>query len=145
MSCRGVRGAITVGGNEREEILRGTRRLLAWMIHANGIRKEDVASIVFTATPDLNAAFPAAAARQIGWSGVPLLCTHEMGVPGALPRCIRVLIHWNTDRSQKEIVHVYLEGAASLRPDLPPPALDEAEIERWVEERMKEAQHLSSR
>jgi chorismate mutase len=144
MNCRGVRGAITVKENEREEILRGTRRLLAWMIHANGIRKEDVASVIFTATPDLNAAFPAAAARQIGWDGVPLLCTHEMGVPGALPRCIRILIHWNTERSQAEITHVYLEGAASLRPDLPLPELDDAEIERWIEDRMSRTRHLSS-
>ena len=144
MTCRGVRGAITVEENERDEILRKTRRLLAWMINANGIRKEDVASVIFTATPDLNVAFPAAAARQIGWSGVPLLCTHEMGVPGALPRCIRILIHWNTGKTQEEVAHVYLEGAASLRPDLPPPALDEAEIERWIEERMDETGRLSS-
>ncbi len=144
MACRGVRGATTVGKNESEEILGATRRLLAWMIHANGVRKEDVASIIFTTTPDLNAAFPAAAARQIGWSGVPLLCTHEMGVPGALPRCIRILIHWNTDRAQEEITHVYLEGAASLRPDLPAPSLDEVEIERWIEERMDETERLSS-
>ncbi len=137
MPCRGVRGATTVERDEQGEILRETRQLLAWMVHANGIEREDVASIIFTTTPDIDAAFPATAARQLGWRDVPLLCTHEMAVPGSLPMCIRILIHWNTEKSQEEIVHVYLKGASVLRPDLPPPVLDEAEIERWIEERLR--------
>lgn len=137
MNCRGVRGATTVSANQREEILEATRQLLALMIRRNGIQSQDVASAVFTATPDINAEFPALAARQLGWLDVPLLCTHEMAVPGGLPRCIRVLIHWNTDRAQKDIEHVYVREAQRLRPDLSKlPAVDWAELEAWINEQM---------
>lgn len=137
MNCRGVRGATTVSANQREEILEATRQLLALIIRRNGIQSQDVASAVFTATPDINAEFPALAARQLGWLDVPLLCTHEMAVPGGLPRCIRVLIHWNTDRAQKDIEHVYVREAQRLRPDLSKlPAVDWAELEAWINEQM---------
>jgi chorismate mutase len=115
--CRGVRGATTVEENSREAILAATCELLTLMIEANGIQPDDVASTIFTTTPDLNAEFPAFAARQLGWHDVALLCGHEMAVPGALPRCIRILIHWNTERRADEIVHVYIKGAEDLRPD----------------------------
>jgi chorismate mutase len=92
--CRGVRGATTVAENTREEILTATRQLVALMVRRNGIDRKDVASAIFTTTPDLDAEFPALAARQLGWLDVPLLCTHEIDVPGALPRCIRVLLHY---------------------------------------------------
>ncbi|MCA9187099.1 MAG: chorismate mutase [Pirellulaceae bacterium] len=135
MICRGVRGATTADANSREEILTQTRRLLAMMIRANNIEAQDVASAIFSTTGDLNAEFPALAARQLGWLDVPLLCTHEMSVPGALPNCIRVLIHWNTNRSQQEIQHIYIRDAVRLRPDLQslPPA-DWEELERWIKE-----------
>jgi chorismate mutase len=115
--CRGVRGATTVEENSREAILAATCELLTLMIEANGIQPDDVASTIFTTTPDLNAEFPAFAARQLGWHDVALLCGHEMAVPGTLPRCIRILIHWNTERRADEIVHVYIKGAEDLRPD----------------------------
>jgi chorismate mutase len=138
MPCRGVRGAITVDRNEREEILVATRQLLALMIRTNGIASRDVASALFTTTPDINAEFPALAARQLGWLDVPLLCGHEMTVPGSLPLCIRVLIHWNTDKRQPEIEHIYLREAERLRPDLTKlPAVDWQELERWIETQMR--------
>lgn len=115
--CRGVRGATTVERNTREDILAATLDLLQRMIDANGIEPEDVASAIFTTTPDLNAEFPALAARMLGWHDVALLCGHEMAVPGALEKCIRILIHWNTTKSAREIQHVYIRGAANLRPD----------------------------
>jgi chorismate mutase len=87
------------------------------MIESNHIKPEDVASAIFTTTPDLNAEFPAVAARELGWIDTALLCGHEINVPGSLPRCIRVLIHWNTTRHANEIVHVYLRDAQSLRPE----------------------------
>src|SRR5688500_17177651 len=96
--CRGIRGAITVEENTREAILAGTRELLLQIIAANDLRIEDVGSAIFTTTPDLNAEFPALAARGLGWHDVALMCGHEMAVPGALGRCVRVLIHWNTPR-----------------------------------------------
>jgi len=117
-----VRGATTVEGNTAEAILAGTLELLHRMIEENGIRPEDVASVLFTTTPDLDAAFPAAAARRLGWVDVALMCAQEMAVPGALPHCIRVLIHWNTEKSAEEIRHVYLREARSLRPDRVPPS-----------------------
>jgi len=137
MPCRGVRGATTADANTPEAILEATRQLLALMVHANGIQPEDIASIIFTTTPDLNAEFPALAARQMGWNDMALLCGHEMAVPGALPRCIRVLIHWNTEKPAREIAHVYIKGAAHLRPDrssLPP--VDWDELNRWIGEQM---------
>ena len=115
--CRGIRGATTVEANTRESILEGTRELLQQIIDANELRVEDVSSATFTTTPDLNAEFPAVAARQLGWHDAALMCGHEMAVPGALQRCIRILIHWNTPKSQTEIVHVYIKGAQNLRPE----------------------------
>jgi len=137
MPCRGVRGATTADSNSQEDILKATRELLALMIRRNGIEPEDVASAIFTTTSDLDAEFPALAARQLGWFDVALMCLHELDVPGALQRCIRILLHWNTDKPAAEIVHVYIKGAANLRPDrskIPP--IDWEELEKWI------AQHL---
>jgi chorismate mutase len=103
MPCRGIRGATTVSVNTRSEILKATRELLSCLIEANGITEEDVASIFFTVTPDLTAVFPAEAAREMGWRQAPLLDALEIPVPGSLPRCIRILIHWNTDSAQADI------------------------------------------
>src|SRR5919206_4805622 len=116
-ACRGIRGATTADENTRESILDATREMLQRLIDENGIREEDIASAIFSTTPDLNAEFPAVAARQLGWLDTALLSTHEMAVPGSLERCIRVLIHWNTTRRADEIVHVYIRGARNLRPE----------------------------
>lgn len=116
-ACRGVRGATTVEVDEREAVLRATRELLALMIHLNDIDKDDVASAIFTTTPDISSTFPATAARQLGWLDVPLMCSHEIDVRGSVSMCIRVLLHWNTDRSPHAIQHVYLKEAQRLRPD----------------------------
>ncbi len=116
--CRGIRGATTVEVNERDAILAVTRDLLSQMIEANGIEVDDVASVIFSTTPDVNATFPAVAARQLGWADTALFCMHEMNVAGALPMCIRALIHWNTTKSLKEIQHIYIGRAVALRPDL---------------------------
>ncbi|WP_029215146.1 chorismate mutase [Kallotenue papyrolyticum] len=115
--CRGVRGATTAAANTSEAILSATRELLSLIVAANAIDSADVASAIFTVTSDLDAEFPALAARQLGWIDVPLLCSREIAVPNALPRCIRVLIHWNTTKSQREIQHIYIRGAERLRPD----------------------------
>lgn len=137
MPCRGVRGATTVASNDREEILTATRQLLALMIRLNGIESRDVASATFSTTRDLDAEFPALAARQLGWLDVPLLCGHEMSVPGSLPLCIRVMLHWNTEKEQSEIEHVYVREANRLRPDLTKlPAVDWDELETWISEHM---------
>jgi len=117
MLCRGVRGATTVTENTKEAILEATREMLYIIIRLNNMNSEDVASAYFTTTIDLNASYPALAARQLGWYDVALLCGHEMQVPDTLRYCIRVLIHWNTNRKAKEIIHVYLREAKSLRPD----------------------------
>jgi chorismate mutase len=117
MLCRGIRGATTVPANSRQAILEATKELLTAMVEANGLRTEDIASAIFTTTPDLTAEFPAVAARELGWTHVALLCSHEMSVPGSLPMCLRVLLHVNTDKGQDEIVHVYLRGARALRPE----------------------------
>ena len=138
-ACRGVRGATTVEGDEREAVLRATRELLALLIHVNDIHKEDVASAIFTTTPDLNSAFPATAARQLGWLDVPLMCSHEIDVPGSVPLCIRVLLHWNTDKRQQSIQHVYLKEAQRLRPDktIVLSSVDREELNRWIEEQLQ--------
>jgi chorismate mutase len=115
--CRGIRGATTCDENSREAILAATREMLQLLITANGLRPEDLASAIFTTTPDLNAEFPAVAARELGWLDTALMCGHEMTVPGSLPRCIRVLVHWNTERQASEVVHVYIRGASNLRPE----------------------------
>lgn len=122
-ACRGVRGAVTVEANSEEAILSATRELLQIIAKRNEMHPDDIASVYFTTTADLNATYPALAARQMGWRDVALLCGHEMNVPGGLKMCIRVLIHWNTTRSAKEIAHIYLREAQNLRPDrqnLPP-------------------------
>jgi len=137
--CRGVRGATTVTADDRDEILTATRQLLALVIRRNGIEAADVASITFTVTKDLGAEFPALAARQLGWLDVPLLCAYEIAVPDALPRCIRLLMHWNTEKSQTEIQHVYLHDAKKLRPDLNElPPVDFQELEQWIRANMSE-------
>ena len=146
MPCRGVRGATTIERNEREEILTATRQLLALMIRRNGIEPRDVASALFSTTPDIDAEFPALAARQLGWLDVPLLCGHEMTVQGSLPLCIRVLIHWNTDKTQQDIEHVYIREAKRLRPDLTKlPAVDWEELEAWINEHMNRRARQVSR
>ena len=116
-ACRGIRGATTADDNTRESILEATREMLERLIEENGIRADDIASAIFSTTADLNAEFPAVAARQLGWLDTALFCTHEMAVPGSLARCIRVLIHWNTDRRAGEVRHVYIRGARNLRPE----------------------------
>lgn len=137
MPCRGVRGATTVEQNDREEILSATRQLLALMLRQNGIDSADVASAIFTTTPDVNAEFPALAARQLGLLDVPLLCGHEIAVPGSLPRCVRILLHWNTDKSQSEIHHVYIREATRLRPDIEVlPPVDMEELEAWIKQHL---------
>lgn len=118
MPVRGIRGATTVRANTKEAILEATREMLEAVVTANDLDPEDVASAWFTTTPDLNAEFPAVAARQMGWTFVPLMCGHEMSVPGSLPQCLRVLLHVNTDKSPHDIHHVYMRGASALRPDL---------------------------
>ena len=117
MLTRGVRGATTVEANTREAILEATRELLTAMLKANEVHVEDVASAFFTTTSDLNAEFPALAARELGWTDMALLCGHEMNVPGSLPMCLRTLLHVNTDKPARDIRHVYLRGATALRPD----------------------------
>ena len=116
---RGIRGATTVDRNTPEAIVAATRELLEEMAGRNDIRADDVASAWFSTTRDLDAEFPAVAARSdMGWTDVALMCGHEIGVPGSLPHCLRVLLHVNTQRAQKEIQHVYLRGATVLRPDV---------------------------
>jgi chorismate mutase len=139
MPCRGVRGATTADDNTSEAILTATRQLLALMIRQNDIRAEDVSSAIFTTTIDLNAEFPALAARQLGWMDVPLMCGHEMHVPGSLKRCVRVLLHWNTDKSPEDITHVYVREARRLRPDLSKlPPVDWEELEGWIADHLNE-------
>lgn len=132
--CRGVRGATTVRADDREQILLATRQLLGLMIRQNGIESEDLGSAFFSVTKDLTAEFPALAARQLGWLEVPLMCGYEISVEGSLPRCIRIMLHWNTTKSQSEIHHVYLHDAIKLRPDLSKlPPVDFEELEEWIQ------------
>ncbi len=118
LPVRAIRGAITVNENNAEQILDATKTLLSEIVERNGLDSEDVISVIFSVTKDLDAVYPAVAARQMGWTDTPLFCLNEMNVPGSLPRCIRVLMHVDTEKSKKEIVHVYLGGASVLRPDL---------------------------
>lgn len=118
MTVRGIRGAITVDRDEREAILSATERLLTSIVTENQIDTTQIASALFSATSDLRAEFPAAAARRIGWTLVPLLTFREIDVVGGLARCVRVLVHLNTELGQDRIVHVFLDGARVLRPDL---------------------------
>jgi chorismate mutase len=118
MYCRGIRGATTVEHNTREEILAATTELLKLMVQRNDVRIEDIASAIFTVTDDLDADFPAVAARHMGWTETALICMREIPVPNSLPMCIRVLLHVNTERGNAEIRHVYLHNAINLRPTL---------------------------
>lgn len=119
MPVRGIRGATTISQDDQGEVLTATRELLQAILQANPeLQPEDIVSIIFTVTSDINSVFPAKAARLLGWVNVPLLCTQEISIPGSLPLCIRVLIHWNTDQIQSSIHHVYLRDAVNLRPDL---------------------------
>ena len=115
LGCWGIRGATTTPENSRESILSATKELLQQIIKVNDIDKSQVAAAWFTTTMDLNAEYPALAARQIGWTEVALLCAHEMSVPNSLPQCIRVLVLVNTEKSANDLQYVYLKGAKSLR------------------------------
>jgi len=115
---RAIRGAITVDRDEPDLVYAATRELLSEIIARNGVDLDHIISVIFTVTPDLTSAFPAMAARSMGWLDVPLLCTMEIPVPGAMGRCIRVLLHVESDRQRAAIQHVYLGGAQSLRPDI---------------------------
>jgi len=119
MPVRGIRGATSVQENSAPEILEATRELLEEILARNELSEfDEIISAIFTTTPDLNVAFPAEAARELGMRHVPLLCASEIGVPQAMPRCIRILLHVNTDKHQREMVHVYLRDAKRLRPDM---------------------------
>ena len=121
MTIRGIRGATTVGADVKEQVSTATQELLTSIQAANpGLRMEDIASVWFTVSDDIVSTYPALAARQLGWDLVPMMCAREIPVPDGLPMCIRVLIHWNTDREQRAIKHVYLREAVKLRPDLAP-------------------------
>lgn len=119
MAVRAVRGATQVDSNDRDEILTGTAELVLAVLERNDIAPDDLISIIFTATPDLTADFPAYAARKMGLTDVPLLCATEIPVPGAMPRVVRMLAHVETPKQRMELRHVYLRGAAGLRTDLP--------------------------
>ena len=119
MSLRGIRGATSVEADQPELIISATRELLESIVQSNpGLTTTSIASALFTSTEDLVAVHPALGARQMGWNQVPMMCAQEIPVPGSLPRCIRVLIHWNTEIEQDQIRHIYLREAAKLRPDL---------------------------
>lgn len=118
-SVLALRGAITLERDEREHLLDRVQRLLAEMLDRNGVAHDDVISILFTATPDVHSVFPAVAARQMGLGDVPLICAQELDIEGAMPLCIRILMHLETARTRAELRHVYLEQARSLRDDLP--------------------------
>ena len=119
MAVRGIRGATSVINDNSEEVLSATRELLQELLTSNSIAEfDEIVSAIFTTSPDLTSTFPAEAARAIGMKQVPLLCASEIAVPGSLPRCIRVLLHINTDKTQSEITHVYLREAKRLRPDV---------------------------
>ena len=118
MSTRGVRGATVAAENNAEAILAATRELLLAIRNANpAMQTKDLASILFTVSDELDAVYPAQAVHQLEWPGIPLICAREIPVPGGLSSCIRVLIHWNTDLPQNEIIHIYMKEAAQLRPD----------------------------
>ncbi len=118
MSVRGIRGATTATANTAEEIMEVTQELVRAIVAANTLDLAEVSSAFWTTTRDLNAEWPAAAARQIGWGDIPQMCAHEMDVPGGLKMAVRVLLHVNSEKAQREMRHVYLRGARVLRPDL---------------------------
>jgi chorismate mutase len=116
---RGVRGAITIEQDEAQQIWDATAALCVEMVEENNLTPDQIASITISTTPDIHAAFPAKSVRSMdGWQYVPIMCMHEMDVPNALPLCIRVLMHVNTDIAQQDVIHVYLKDAVKLRPDL---------------------------
>ena len=130
MKCRGIRGATTVEANTKAEIVMATQELLRLLVEANQFALDDLAAAFFTTTADLDAEFPAWGARQMGWTEVALMCAHEINVPGSLPKCIRVLLLVNTDKSMSEMQHIYIRGAKDLRkppPGLPPQTESPAE------------------
>jgi chorismate mutase len=118
VAVRAVRGAVQVGGNDRAEILIGTTELVTEVMNRNELSTDDVISVLFTATPDLNAEFPALAARKLGFQEVPLLCASEIDVPGAMPKVVRLMMHIETSKPRAEVQHVYLHGAQALRLDI---------------------------
>jgi chorismate mutase len=118
MAIRGIRGATTVDANTREQIIARTLELLEGLAERNSFAIEDIASAIFSVTEDLDAEFPAVAARKLGWIYTPLFCTREIPVPGSLRSCIRVLLHINSEKKQEEMIHLYLHDAVKLRPDL---------------------------
>ncbi|RFS85207.1 chorismate mutase [Actinomadura spongiicola] len=118
MAVRAVRGATQIDADDRDQILEATTELVAEVMARNGLSTEDVISVIFTVTPDLTAEFPALAARKLGFHEVPLLCATEIGVPGSLPRVIRLMAHIDTDRPRSDVQHVYLRGATALRMDI---------------------------
>jgi chorismate mutase len=115
LRCCGIRGAITVERNTKEAIIAASTELLRKMLEANEVDVDDIAGVWFTTTPDINAVFPAVAARELGWSNVALICGHEMNVPGSISNCLRVLMLVNTEKKNEEITHIYLKGAEVLR------------------------------
>lgn len=119
-TLRGLRGATTAAANTSEAILEAAEELIRALQEANGFRPDDVESAIFTSSPDLTAEYPARAARRLGWDGVPLLGASEVGVPDGVPRCIRLLLHLYTTKAPRELKHIYLRGAAQLRPDRVP-------------------------
>ncbi len=118
MAVRGVRGATTVDSNTKQEIVSKTREMLESIMEKNHIPVEEIASAIFSVTDDIDAEFPAVAAREMGWIYTPLFCTREIPVAGSLKSCVRVILHVNTDLKQQDMMHVYLHGAKKLRPDL---------------------------
>ncbi|HLI25255.1 MAG TPA: chorismate mutase [Acidimicrobiales bacterium] len=118
-AVRALRGATTVDEDTAEQVSRRTQELVAAMLQRNRVAKDDLISVLFTATDDIHALFPATAARHLGLGDVPLICARELDVVGGTPRCIRVLMHLSTERSRSELHHIYLEGAKGLRDDLP--------------------------
>ncbi|HEX7167262.1 MAG TPA: chorismate mutase [Acidimicrobiales bacterium] len=119
MPVRGLRGATTVDADTAEQVTERTQALLVRMLERNAVDKEDVISVLFTATDDIHSVFPATAARDIGFGDVPLICARELDIVNGAPRCIRVLMHISTDKARSELHHIYLEGAKGLRDDLP--------------------------
>ncbi|MGO8863965.1 MAG: chorismate mutase [Acidimicrobiales bacterium] len=119
LMVRGLRGATTVDHDSPDEVTERSQELILALMERNELAEDDIVSVLFTATADVTSIFPATAIREIGFGGVPLLCAAEIAVPGAMPRCIRVLLHIHTTKSKDEIHHVYLHGAQGLRDDLP--------------------------
>lgn len=118
MGVRAVRGATTVEDNDKTQIIDETKLLLQRIIDENNINEDDIISIIFSVTNDLNAAFPAVSARELGWTSIALMCTNEIDVPGSLKKCIRVMLHFSTEKRNNEIKSIYLKGAKVLRPDI---------------------------